>query len=133
MDLIAGSCLCGNVTFQCENTFKVFHLCHCNQCQKISGAAHVANLFTSPDNIQWLSGEHLIKHFDVPGRQISNAFCTNCGTHVPYLSGNSLIVPAGSLDGIPNCQADDHIFWSERAEWYEAAVTAKKYQRFPEE
>jgi hypothetical protein len=134
VDIISGSCLCGEVKFESENSFSQFHFCHCSQCQKATGSAHVSNLFTTPDNIKWLSGENNVKRFDVPGRTISSAFCTDCGSPVPYLSstGESLIIPAGVLDSAPNIAPQDNIFWSEHAAWYEAGIKSKKYARFPE-
>ena len=133
MNLISGSCLCGSVKFECKNSFEQFHLCHCNQCQKTSGSAHVSNLFTEPDNIEWLCGIEKIKRYDVPGRTISTAFCIECGSPVPYLSASdeSLLVPAGSLDATPNIAPQDNIFWTERAEWYDEGLLAKHYDGFP--
>jgi hypothetical protein len=134
MTKISGSCLCGAVTFECEDQFEQFHLCHCIQCQKATGSAHASNLFTSPDNIKWLSGESLVKRFDVPGRTITNAFCNACGSALPYVSstGKSLVVPAGSLDQTPNIEPQDNIFMSEKAPWYDKALSCKAFSTFPE-
>lgn len=135
MPKISGSCLCGKVSFESENDFNQFHLCHCIQCQKTTGSAHASNLFTSPNNINWLSGFDLVKRFDVPGRSISKAFCTECGCGVPYLSGtgNALVIPAGCLDSPPNIAPQDNIFCSEKVDWYEKAINATSYEKFPEE
>lgn len=134
MELISGSCLCGEVKFECENNFSEFHLCHCIQCQKATGSAHASNLFTAKDNITWLSGLACIRRFDIPGRSISKAFCTKCGSGLPYVSGigKALVVPAGCLDGGPNLEPQDNIFWSERAIWYDEAHHAKRFDRFSE-
>lgn len=134
MSKITGSCLCGKITFESNNNFDQFHLCHCAQCQKTTGSAHASNLFTTPDNITWLSGFELVKRFDVPGRAISKAFCTECGCGVPFLSGTgkALVVPAGCLDGNPEIDPQDNIFCSEKAEWYDKAIGAKSFEKFPE-
>lgn len=134
MSVISGSCLCSKISFECHDHFEQFHLCHCIQCQKATGSAHASNLFTSPNNIQWLSGLDLVKRFDVPGRTISTAFCTDCGSGVPYISssGKALIVPAGSLDSAPTLMPQDNIFCSEKAEWYDQALKATQFNQFPE-
>lgn len=134
MDLVFGSCLCGTVKFSCKNIFSQFHFCHCKQCQKTTGSAHVANLFTVPTNIEWLAGQASVKRYDVPGRLISTAFCTHCGSPVPYLTttGDELIVPAGILDSQPNIAPQDNIFWGEHAPWYEVGLKSKKYDKFPD-
>lgn len=84
MDTVTGSCLCGDVAFECKNTFEQFHFCHCQQSQKATGSAHVADLFTDVANIRWLPGKDKIKRYDVPGRTITSAFCESRGSLVPY-------------------------------------------------
>ncbi|WP_115717560.1 GFA family protein [Gallaecimonas mangrovi] len=132
--MIHGSCLCGQVSFELENRFSQFHLCHCSQCQKATGSAHASNLFTSPDNIHWLTGSDFVSRYDVPGRTISNAFCRHCGSALPYVSGSgkALVVPAGCLDDTPAITPEDNIFWAEKAPWYEAALASPHFAGFPE-
>lgn len=133
MKTLSGSCLCGAVTFECKDTFTQFHLCHCKQCQKISGSAYVSNLFTDKTNIRWLSGKALVKQFDLPHRTLSNAFCVECGTAVPFVcrAEGELIIPAGCLNDAPTKTPEDHIFWSERARWYDDGVKAQKCKKGP--
>lgn len=132
MNTITGSCLCGEVTFNCQDKFDHFQLCHCTQCQKSSGSAHASNYFTTAENINWLSGKQTIKRYNVPGRAISSAFCQTCGSPVPYVSksGKALIVPAGCLDSLPSQQLERHIFWCEKAAWYEQVSQVDKVEKF---
>lgn len=46
------------------------------------------------------------------------------------LSGDVLAVPAGCLDGTPAISPTANIFWPERAEWYDQAVQAERYDEF---
>jgi len=134
MNKITGSCLCGAVKFTCSDSFSQFHFCHCTQCQKATGSAHVANLFTDLNNIDWISGLDKVKRYDVPGRAISSAFCSECGSPVPYasLTDDALVVPAGSLNDAVSIVPEDNIFWAERASWYEHGVESEKFDGFPE-
>ena len=134
MEKLTGSCLCGTVTFEIDNEFDHFQLCHCTQCQKTTGSAHASNLFTDPNHITWHTGLESIARFDLEGRRISNAFCSKCGSRVPFLSlsGEILAVPAGSLNGKPAISPKANIFWSERAGWYEDALMAAHYDKFVE-
>ncbi|MEM7080036.1 MAG: GFA family protein [Pseudomonadota bacterium] len=131
-DDLTGSCLCGAVTFSIADSFELFHLCHCLQCRKTTGTAHASNLFTTPDNIRWHTGEDVLARYDVEGRTISNVFCNRCGSRMPYLSlsGKALVVPAGSLDQTPSLEPIANIFWPERAAWYEAAMAAPTFVEF---
>ncbi len=134
MKNITGSCLCKKITFELEDDFKTFHWCHCRECQKVSGSAHASNLFTKTSNIKWLTGESNIKRYDIEDQVFSNAFCNHCGSTVPYISksGKALIVPAGCLDQAPSLKPQDNIFWNERAQWYDAGLSAAHFDGFPE-
>ena len=133
-DKLSGSCLCGKMVFELEDAFDEFHLCHCQQCQKASGSAHVAHLFTRADNINWLQGQEHLAQYDVPNRAISNAFCQSCGSPMPYVSlaSGKLVVPAGALDKASSLAAQDHIFYDEKADWYEGSLGAPRFKLFPE-
>jgi hypothetical protein len=131
-DMISGSCLCGEVAFEVNNRFKLFHLCHCRQCQKISGSAHVSNLFIKKEAITWLSGVGSIQRYDVPGRQIASVFCSKCDSPVPYVSGSgrALIVPAGSLNGEPNIAPQNHIYMQDSREWHQSIAAVDCFERY---
>ena len=133
-ETIPGGCLCGKVSFEIQNDFKLFQLCHCSQCQKMSGSAHASNLFAKPDNLTWLSGEESIHRYDMEDRKFTNAFCKDCGSRVPFLSRNGSIVcvPAGSLNGVPKIAPQANIFWPERAAWYDEALQTEHYDQYIE-
>lgn len=132
-DKINGSCLCGEVRFTVVNDFKQFHLCHCQQCRKITGSAHASNLFTSLESIEWTAGQELVKTFDHPENNFRKVFCRECGSGLPYESRRipMLVVPAGSLDDEPAAEPMDHIFWAEHAAWFEAAKDKPVFDGFP--
>jgi hypothetical protein len=135
MKKITGGCLCGAVCFEVDDDFHRLNLCHCTQCQRATGSAHASNLFTDPGNIRWTKGKDRVKRYDVPGRSISNAFCSECGSGLPYVSkaGGSLVVQAGTLDtAVTSTPKVRHIFWSERAGWYDTAATADCDDGYPE-
>ncbi|MEZ5450557.1 MAG: GFA family protein [Thiolinea sp.] len=132
-ETIQGSCLCGKVQFRIVNDFQQFHLCHCQQCRKITGSAHASNLFTTPDKLEWTAGEELLKTFDHPDNNFRKVFCSECGSGLPYQSRRipMLIVPAGSLDGTPNLEPMDHVFWHERSDWYDSVTDKPHFDGFP--
>ena len=131
--IISGSCCCGDVEFTLEDNFSHFFFCYCEQCRKLSGTAHASNLFTSPDNINWVKGAEKIKRYDHPERSFSKAFCANCASGLPYVSqsGQSLIVPVGSLNDEPSKQLDAQIFCAEQTDWHKVGLEAPKVDGFP--
>jgi hypothetical protein len=132
---IEGACLCGQVRYTVTGPFDQFHLCHCSQCRRSTGTAHASNIFTQPDRIQWLAGEHLVKRYDPdePGI-ISKCFCGHCGSLVPYISASSgrLVIPAGGLSEDPGIRPQDNIYWSDRAKWYDSVPGAPRYDTEPD-
>ncbi len=124
-----GSCLCGAVKYNVKGPFIRFFFCHCSRCRRSTGTAHAANIFTRAGNVSFISGEEKIKRFDLPeAAQFSRAFCTECGSPVPYVSrdGKVNVVPAGSLTTFDERKVDANVHWDSRAVWYEGGLAAPR-------
>ena len=130
---LSGGCLCGVVRYQVNQQFDKFYICHCRQCQQLTGSAFAANIFTDPENIKWLSGHAGISNYKHPDRGFSKAFCTRCGSALPFLnkSGQPLIIPAGSLFDAFEKTPDANIFTTEEALWLKAGLSGEKFDHFP--
>lgn len=135
MDIkVSGSCLCGKVTSTMQGPFQKFYQCYCDRCQKKTGSAFASLIFTSPESIEWHSGQSLIKRFDLPNAvRFSNCFCTECGSQVPYLSrdGSALVIPAGYLEGDPQISPQANIFCEEKPVWFDKGQAADKFDQYP--
>jgi hypothetical protein len=131
---LTGECLCGIIKFSVTDSFKAFYQCHCKQCQQITGSAFASNIFTDPDNIEWLSGQDSITNYEHPLREFSKSFCNACGSALPFINKTetSLIVPAGSLNELPDIQPQANIFTSEEACWFRQGLQAANFSGFPE-
>ena len=94
----SGSCLCGTVKYEIEGDFESFYLCHCRHCQKDTGSAHAANLFSQSAELTWLAGADAVTSFMLPGTRHNRSFCKLCGSALPsnQIAG-LLVVPAGGL------------------------------------
>ena len=133
-DEITGGCLCGKVRFKVKGPFDRFHLCFCSRCRKITGSAHAANIFTTPDRITWLSGEGATRRYELPeAARFFKVFCSECGSAVPGITrdGKILLIPAGSLEGDPGIRPQSGIFWKDRAVWYDDGLSAQRYDAYP--
>lgn len=132
-NLHSGSCLCGQVKYEIEGSFESFYLCHCNYCQKDTGSAHAANLFSTMAKLNWTAGKDKIKTFNLPSTQHTKSFCPECGSAVPnqQMNGKLLVVPAGSLDSKITITPNAHIFYSSKAEWDEEFERIKKFEKLP--
>jgi len=131
--ILTGECLCGAVKYSVKDDFKAFYQCHCKQCQQLTGSAFASNIFTDPDNIEWLAGEDRVTEYEHATREFSKSFCNVCGSAVPFINRakTSLIVPAGSLNELPNIAPQANIFTSEEACWLKPGSQAESFSGFP--
>ena len=121
-DKHVGSCLCGTVRFEVHGDFDSFYLCHCEYCQKDTGSAHAANLFSQSAKLTWLAGVDAVTSFTLPGTRHNKSFCRSCGSALPSTQlTDLLVVPAGCLDTEVSVLPTAHIFTSSRAVW-DAAI-----------
>lgn len=129
----SGSCLCGTVRFQIKGDFDSFYLCHCKHCQKDTGSAHAANLFSQSAILRWQSGEDTVCSFTLPGTRHSKSFCKLCGSALPsvQMAGSLLVVPAGCLDSKLTIQPTAHIFTSSRATWETSLGKTPSFESLP--
>lgn len=117
--LSTGSCQCKAVQYEISGQFESFFLCHCTRCQKDTGSAHAANLFSQTATINWLCGQDKITTYNLPETLHQKSFCSVCGAAVPTMQAEEtlLVVPAGSLDSKVTIRPNAHIFISSRASW----------------
>ena len=126
-----GACLCGAVSFTVAGTLERFYLCHCAYCKKDSGSAHTANIFSSSASLIWLSGQSKLTTYTLPGTRHTKAFCSICGSAMPYVLGSMLVIPAGALSGHVDIKPDAHIFVASNADWEEGLSTIPAFDGFP--
>jgi hypothetical protein len=127
-----GSCLCGTVTFEVNGEFDSFYLCHCRHCQKDTGSAHGANLFSHSAKLVWRSGEDAVTSFTLPGTRHGKSFCNRCGSALPSVqNGGLLVVPAGCLDTEITLAPTAHIFVSSKTAWDEGLGTVRTFEGPP--
>lgn len=132
---LKGSCLCGQIAYAIEAKPQQFYFCECAQCRKVTGSVAAANLLVEPTPVQWLRGESLVRRFDADdGRAFSKVFCARCGSGLPFLNtaGDTLFIPAGSLDNAPPMAVQRRIFCAERPAWAPLDATLPADPGFPE-
>lgn len=90
------SCKCGKVSFEVELKNYNVGLCHCVDCQKISGS-HFANIHHA-EEIEF-NGVEFITVFD-SSSWANRAFCNVCGSNLYYKfkEGNGYSLAAGLFD-----------------------------------
>ncbi len=76
---IDGGCHCGTLTYEAEVDPEEVFICHCTDCQRISGSAFRTIVSAPEETFRFLTGEPKIyvKTGD-SGAQRPQAFCPNC-------------------------------------------------------
>lgn len=128
----SGTCLCGTVKFEIKGDFERFYLCHCKHCQKDTGTAHAANLFSHSAKLVWQSGADAVTSFTLPGTRHSKSFCKLCGSALPSTQIRGLlVVPVGCLDTEMTMSPTAHIFSFSKAAWDEELGEVPTFEGLP--
>ena len=134
MTRFKGSCLCGEVSYELEGEILGFYHCHCQRCRKQSGTGHATNLRVDAQQINWLSGESLIKTYRVPNAvRFRNDFCSECGSPMPryFAETEFTLVPAGTLESELPLAPQARIFGGSKARW-SCTDGMPEFEEYPE-
>ena len=80
---VDGHCHCGEITFEAEVDPDAVNICHCTDCQTLSGTAFRINIPAPAEHFVLLSGtpKRYIKTAESGNKRL-HAFCGNCGTPI---------------------------------------------------
>jgi hypothetical protein len=80
---VNGKCHCGDITFEAEVDPQQVLLCHCTDCQTLSGSAYRSVVPAADASFRLLSGE-LTTYVKIAedGTPREQTFCPRCGTPV---------------------------------------------------
>jgi hypothetical protein len=80
---VDGGCHCGRITYEAEVDPAKVLICHCTDCQSLSGGAFRTVVRVPTNAFRLLSGEPKIyvKHAD-SGNKLVQAFCGECGSPI---------------------------------------------------
>lgn len=131
---LAGQCLCGAVAFEARADDAGVHACHCSQCRRWSG-----NYWTSInvpyDTLKFPKGEASLKWFR-SSDWARRGFCKECGSAL-FWHGDKLddhkhriAVAAGALAAPTGLHLSEHIFVSDKGDFYEIADGAPQKAKY---
>lgn len=80
---IDGGCHCGFIRYEAKADPRKVIVCHCTDCQILSGSAFRTVAFVAAEEFSLLSGklETYVKTAD-SGAERAQLFCPRCGTHI---------------------------------------------------
>ena len=80
---IDGACHCGLITYEATIDPEHVGICHCTDCQRLSGSAFRTVVFVPESKFKLLNGtlKTYVKVAD-SGNKREQTFCPECGTHI---------------------------------------------------
>ncbi len=80
---VDGACHCGDITFEAEIDPGGVRICHCTDCQTMTGAAYRVNVQVQAEAFHLLTGEPRVYiKIAESGNPRAHAFCPRCGTPI---------------------------------------------------
>jgi hypothetical protein len=80
---VEGSCHCGQISFEADVEHDAVRICHCTDCQMLSGSAYRVNVSAPTGSFVLRSGAPKIYVKTAEsGNQRAHGFCANCGTQI---------------------------------------------------
>jgi hypothetical protein len=93
---VDGRCHCGRITYEAEIDPAQVMICHCTDCQMLTGSAYRVNVRAPAASFRMLSGEpRIYVKTAESGNKRLHAFCPDCGT--PVYSAAPVDTPAYAL------------------------------------
>jgi hypothetical protein len=80
---VTGGCHCGNIAYDAEVDPATVRVCHCTDCQRLTGTVFRASITSLPGTFALKSGtpKVYIKTAE-SGNKRAHAFCPECGTPI---------------------------------------------------
>lgn len=134
---MTGGCLCGEVRYRCEEEASLAYLCHCTDCQRVSGSAYSANVFVNAASVHIENGTpQRFRTKADSGRMASRLHCPSCGSAVfsePTRYRDCLVIKAGTLDDARQFIPQMHIWCDSAMPWALPDDSLPRHAKGPEE
>jgi hypothetical protein len=131
---ISGHCLCGNVTYSADAEPMAVALCHCEDCQRQSGAAFSINVLIDRAALQ-IDGDSQ-RSFETigadTGQPRERIFCSTCGSPLITVlaeAENMAIIKAGTLDDKSWLTPQIEVFADYEHSWVKAGSERSRFPR----
>lgn len=118
-NLLKGSCLCGDITYQSTQIHNEMWNCHCHACRKSNSIAYATWIKAQDSSFEWLEKKSAItRHYSSP--TMSRTFCSKCGSILPahIEKENYRLLPAGGISTPHNLTPSEDRYADQIPPWY---------------
>jgi hypothetical protein len=75
---LSGGCLCGAVRYSVNGAPLLVHVCHCHDCQSVSGSAYTLSVLIPAAALALTGPLETFTRSTASGRQVRHAVCDQC-------------------------------------------------------
>ncbi|WOH35942.1 GFA family protein [Thalassotalea fonticola] len=124
-----GGCHCGDIRYEIQ--FKPFDadICHCRDCQKVTGSPIGVWMDFKTEQITWLKG--VITEYQ-SSTNIFRGFCLKCGSTLSYRNSDQpayFTLSITSLDDPNIVEPNYHIYTDNQVNWLTIQDDCKRYPK----
>lgn len=126
---VRGSCFCGSVQFELKQGPTFACHCHCQSCQRASGAPFVTWATFPADALRIREGA-LAEHHSSPG--VTRGHCGKCGSSISYTHADrpgDVDITAACFDDASFIAPQAHIWLEDKLSWVEINDELPKYRK----
>ena len=118
--MLTGRCLCGECSYEIEGEPIVVAICHCVDCQRLTGAGHATGAMFAELGVRVHGTPSIYSTSSDAGNTVTRLFCGTCGS--PLFGKNSgmpgfMTVMMGTLETSENLTPQVAIFTRSRRVW----------------
>ena len=115
-----GRCLCGSVQYEVEGEPRIVAHCHCEDCQRLTGAGHSTGAMFPTEKFRLTGAVGTYQLQSENGNQVTRVFCLSCGS--PIFGSNTamqgfLTISLGTFDDSSEFTPDVVVFARNRKPW----------------
>ena len=124
MKEVTGGCFCGAIEYEATADINRIALCHCRDCQILSGSAYRTSCLVEPGAFRITRGEP--RQFDKTadsGKVRRMLFCGDCGSHLcslpadPEAEGAFVSIRIATAKEFPELTPAMEIYCDSRVSW----------------
>lgn len=131
---VEGSCHCGAITFAAEVDPGRVTLCHCTDCQRLTGTAFRTTVPTAVETFVLKSGtpKIYVKTTAESGHPRIQAFCGDCGTPIYACAAKDPVtygIRVGTLNERGQLRPARHIWWRSAVPWITSLDALPRHEK----
>jgi hypothetical protein len=132
---LTGGCYCGKVRYEAEGEPVLRGLCHCRECQYISGGAANVALGMPVSGFHYTKGQPRVFERTDLEQPVKRQFCSDCGTSLaslPPALADIIVLKVGTLDDPASYGTPDiAMYCIEKQDFHYLPENMPQFDRFP--